>query len=45
MEQKKSNTPLISTEELHKILGKPNVKVFDVRGTWVKILEHCMMTT
>ena len=27
-------TPLISAEDLNKLLGTPNVKIFDVRGIW-----------
>ncbi len=27
-------SPLISTEQLAGLLGRPNVKIFDVRGTW-----------
>ena len=30
----KSISPLISAEELQHILGKENLKVFDVRGIW-----------
>ncbi|GGX51228.1 sulfurtransferase [Tateyamaria omphalii] len=29
-----AHSPLISAEQLRKLLGAPDVKVFDVRGTW-----------
>jgi len=31
-----NSSPLITAQELQSILGKPNVKVFDVRGIWGK---------
>lgn len=29
-----SKSPLVSTDQLEKLIGAPDVKLFDVRGTW-----------